>query len=110
MLEEWEKFVGYLKDTVISFPFFWDFIYLLEKRVSEQERGAQAGEGAEGEGEEGSPLSRAHNGSRSQDPGITTWAEGRCLTNWAPPGAPTVFFLSSPVIPKLSKCTYTFFH
>ena len=54
------------------------FIYLRE-RVS-----AQAGEEAEGEGEVDSLLSREPDvGAWSQDPGIMTWAEGRCLTDWA---------------------------
>ena len=56
-----------------------DFIYLREKRVSEKEH-----EQGERQREKPTPSEQgAWRGAPSQDPGIMTWAEGRCLTDWA---------------------------
>ena len=60
---------------------FKDFIYLREKERT-WERDYKPGWGIEGEAN--SPLSREPNaGAGSQDPKIMTWADGRCLTDWA---------------------------
>ena len=70
------------------FIVFKKIIYSFEK---EGESKTQAGEE---EGEADSPLSREPDaqpepdvgpdpGTQSQDPGIMTWAQGRCLTDWA---------------------------
>ena len=60
----------------------------------------------EAEGEAGS-LQKARCGTRSQDPGITTWAEGRCSTE--PSQALSLFFFFSLFIcsepPQTSLCT-----
>ena len=55
-----------------SFFFYLDFIYLF-MRDTEKEAETQA------EGEAGS-LRGPRCGTRSQDPGITPWTEGRCST------------------------------
>ena len=53
------------------------------------------GGGAEGEGEAGSPAEQgARHGAQSQDPGIMTWAEGRCLTDWATQARLLLVFLN----------------
>ena len=58
------------------------FIHLWENEWERENTWA----GAEGEGEEeaDSPAEQeARLGAQSQKPGITIWAEGRRLTNWA---------------------------
>ena len=66
----------------IQVDFFFFKFYFWEK-VREKEH--EWGERSEGQGEADSSLSTEPHGckTRSQDPGIMTWAEGRCLTNWA---------------------------
>ena len=51
--------------------------------------------GREAEGEAGS-LWGARCRTRSQDPGITTWAKGRCSTT-EPPRCPSLFLYNSPI-------------
>ena len=58
------------------FIFLEDFIYLFMK---DTERGRDIDRGRSRlPAEQG-----AWYGAQTQDPGIITWAEGRCLTNWA---------------------------
>ena len=68
-----------------KFIFLKIFIYLGGPEMEGKgESGSMSGGGAEGKGEADSPLSWEPNaGAPSQDPGIMTWAEGRCLTDWA---------------------------
>ena len=40
-------------------------------------------------------MQGARRGTRSQDPGVTPWAEGRCLTS-EPPGGPLNFSFKNP--------------
>ena len=58
--------------------FFKDFIYLRERERT-QEVGRVTGRRRSRLPAEQGALHR----SLSQDPGITAWAEGRCLTDWA---------------------------
>ena len=57
------------------FSFFLKFLF-----INERHREKEAGTQAEGEAE-------AWCGTQSQDPGIMTWAKGRCLST-EPPGIP----------------------
>ena len=69
----------------VSFFFKKDFIHLFEWK-NERERAQAVGRGWEGGRSRwvGSLLSREPDvRALSQDPGIMTWAEGRCLTHWA---------------------------
>ena len=59
----------------IKFIFFFRFYLFIHKRHKEAETRA--------EGEAGS-LQGARCGTRSQGPGITTWAKGRCSTTETP--------------------------
>ena len=59
------------------------------------------GEGAEGEGGADSRLNREPDeGVLSQEPRIKTWAEGRCLTDWATQVPMRSFFLNVLFIAK----------
>ena len=52
-------------------------MYLFD-RMREHTAGLGAGREREGD----SPLSKEPNTGSIPDPGIITWAEGRCLTSW----------------------------
>ena len=69
------------QDSLLKCPFIYLFLKILF--IWERERqGDRAGAGWEAEAN--SLLSREPNvGLWSQDPEIMTWAEGRCLNNWA---------------------------
>ena len=60
-------------------------------RDIEREREAET----QAEGEAG-PLQGAQRGTRSQDPGITTWAQGR-LNPWTTQGSLPFFFLDKRI-------------
>ena len=63
--------------------FFKEFICSLERKGGGK---AQAERGAEGERGTSRPPTEQRAwqcGAQSPDPGIMTWAKGRCLTNWA---------------------------
>ena len=69
------------------FPLFKDFIYLRERESTRKGRG-RGRRRSRLPTEQGSQC-----GVRSQDSGIITWAEGRCLTDWATqvlPGSPPI--------------------
>ena len=86
----------YRRWVAIVILFFTDFIYF--DRVWARER-AQAGGAAEREGKVGSSLNREpHEGTQCQDPKIMTWAEGRCLTDWATQ-APSIVILKVSFFP-----------
>ena len=65
---------------VVWIPFFFLRFYL---RESEREREIMS-RGGKGRGRSRLPAEQeAQCRTRSQDPGIITWAKGRCLINWA---------------------------